>query len=173
MLSYTPAIFDFILQEITQPESTTSDVRWDHITSEINPSDSLWTYWGECVQTTFYTVSALSPASDLARWVMKCWSSVMRLFTGHACFTWIKPSVWLDKYQLGPARSPVKPSSLLRKWQPNSCGMNEEEISEWQPYHENALRAGEPWPFPWRGCRPGLTRWDWWNNNTHPECSFH
>lgn len=36
---------------------------------------------------------------------MKCWSSVMRLFTGRACFTWIKPSVWLDKYQLGPARS--------------------------------------------------------------------
>lgn len=36
---------------------------------------------------------------------MKCWDSVMRLFTGRACFTWIKPSVWLDKYQLGPARS--------------------------------------------------------------------
>lgn len=36
---------------------------------------------------------------------MKCWSSVMRLFTGRACFTWIKPSVWLDKYQPGPARS--------------------------------------------------------------------
>lgn len=29
----------------------------------------------------------------------------MRLFTGRACFTWIKPSVWLDKYQFGPARS--------------------------------------------------------------------
>lgn len=35
-----------------------------------------------------------------------------------------------------PARSctqPVKPFPPLRKWQPNSCGMNEKEICEWQP----------------------------------------
>lgn len=63
-----------------------------------------------------------SKASDLACWVMKCWSSVMRLFTGRACFTWIKPSVWLDKYQLGPARSQ---SNLL-------CSGNGSQIpAEW------------------------------------------
>lgn len=56
-LSHAPAAFTFFLQEITRPESTTSDVCWDHISSEINPSDSMWTYWGECVQTTFYAVS--------------------------------------------------------------------------------------------------------------------
>lgn len=33
----------------------------------------------------------------------------MRLFTGRACFTWINPSVRLDKYQLGPARSQSNP----------------------------------------------------------------
>lgn len=55
-LSHAAATFNFVLPEIIQPELTTSVACWDHITSEINPSAPSWTYWGKCVQTTFYTV---------------------------------------------------------------------------------------------------------------------
>lgn len=99
-----------------------------------------------------------------AVWVMKCWTSVMRLFTGRACFTWISRTMWLRKYKRGsawrqsqvrlslqcvfffflpPPPPPPLFSVVCRKWEPNSCGMNEEEISEWQPTEGRPLQGRE------------------------------
>lgn len=86
----------------------------------------------------------------MACWVMKCWSSVMRLFTGRACFTWINPSVWLDKYQLGPARSQSNP--LLRSGNGSQIPvewMKRKSASGSQPLDLSERRG-------WKSCGPSF-----------------
>ena len=114
---------------------------------------------------------------DVACWVMKCWSSVMRMFTGRACCTWIKPSVWLRKYELCPVRSqPVRASSFFfssfffRKWEPNSCGMKRKHASGSPGLPQDPLKGeglNSHGSFLWCGLVAGLGRWNCRNNNTH------